>query len=358
MGRRGRATMPCDSILRPKCSARSRGSLEFPFSKLTWIPLPWLVPVPLTALTQARPSFAHRTHPDAARLAPRSASAPPLARASPGMSTGTSSTELAVIPPPPDPAAAGSACCSPCFLSPPSTMAASTIGHYVAVACQRYAQPDKEAPSHVVFTPFGREIRLCKSASPPPQTDKPSRKRPALDEVGVRPTSAPVKPTSAPERPFCIPERPKLLIGHSAPELSQEPTPYDIDREFGLLLRLTQLSWLEMQRKREAGVEAVKRSADYQQFPRFGLFAQRRPPTPDPADRTVSKRSWEAGMQRWRRDLRGNWSRAPGAVSPEPRARSMQEPGLAQSHGRPGGGSMEQAPAHARPGSAQSHGRR
>ena len=134
-------------------------------------------------------------------------------------------------------------CFSPCFHGgwiscQPSTMAASTVGHYVAVACQRYAQPDKKAPSYVVFTPSGREIRLRKSAIPPSQTPKPSRKRPALDEDGVRPTSAPAR---APTEAACScemqpqvqcsrccrfyrlvpPPRPVLDIGHRAPKLSQ-----------------------------------------------------------------------------------------------------------------------------------------
>ncbi len=70
--------------------------------------------------------------------------------------------------------------------------------------------------------------------------------------------------------------------------------------------------WQRRLRHRREGVAAVKRSSDYRYAsavqdlrlllsPRTG---DEMPPTPDPHDRSTSKRSWEASMQRWKRQLR------------------------------------------------------
>ena len=52
-------------------------------------------------------------------------------------------------------------------------------------------------------------------------------------------------------------------------------------------------------RKRAAGVAAVKRLTPSYTFKRAG-----RPSTPDPGDLSISKRKWEASVQKWRRELR------------------------------------------------------
>ena len=49
--------------------------------------------------------------------------------------------------------------------------------------------------------------------------------------------------------------------------------------------------------KRSATVRAVKSSPQY-------AACLTRTPTPDPCDRSVSKRRWEAGVASWRRALR------------------------------------------------------
>ena len=70
--------------------------------------------------------------------------------------------------------------------------------------------------------------------------------------------------------------------------------------ELGLAWRRTGWGYTNMFRARCAGVMAVKRSPEY-----LALHcAKNRPPTPDPADRAVSKRSWERGMQLWRLALK------------------------------------------------------
>ena len=70
--------------------------------------------------------------------------------------------------------------------------------------------------------------------------------------------------------------------------------------------------WQRRSKHRAAGVEAVKRSADY-------ITAAANPhvprdKTPDPTDRKLSKRAWERGVQQWRMDLKPVvWNlRAPG----------------------------------------------
>ena len=52
-------------------------------------------------------------------------------------------------------------------------------------------------------------------------------------------------------------------------------------------------------RKRAAAVAAVKRLTPSYTFKRAG-----RPSTPDPSDLSISKRRWEASVQKWRRELR------------------------------------------------------
>ena len=60
--------------------------------------------------------------------------------------------------------------------------------------------------------------------------------------------------------------------------------------------------WQRRLAHRAAGVAAVKRSADYLSVTADPNVA--RPTTPDPTDRTLSKRTWERGVQLWRFALR------------------------------------------------------
>ena len=56
------------------------------------------------------------------------------------------------------------------------------------------------------------------------------------------------------------------------------------------------------QRKRQSGVECVKRSAEYVHFKQHGAAA--RCLTPDYTDVRISKREWEHSMQGWRHIIR------------------------------------------------------
>ena len=58
-----------------------------------------------------------------------------------------------------------------------------------------------------------------------------------------------------------------------------------------------ELIWRRRLGKRQAGVRFVKASPDY-------AACCLRPPTPDPFDRTVTKRRWERSMQDFRRAIR------------------------------------------------------
>ena len=62
--------------------------------------------------------------------------------------------------------------------------------------------------------------------------------------------------------------------------------------------------WRRRLAKRLAGVCAVKASPDY-------AACCVRPTTPDPSDRTVSKRRWERSMQEFRRALRDQAPQSP-----------------------------------------------
>ena len=55
-------------------------------------------------------------------------------------------------------------------------------------------------------------------------------------------------------------------------------------------------TWAKRRAKREAAVEAVKRSPDYHEI--SGMIE------PDPTDSTVNKRQWEWSVQVWRKALR------------------------------------------------------
>ena len=57
--------------------------------------------------------------------------------------------------------------------------------------------------------------------------------------------------------------------------------------------------WRRRQRTRRAIVAAIKDSPEY-----LALQASCRPATPDPKDRTTSKRSWETKVQMWRNALK------------------------------------------------------
>ena len=66
--------------------------------------------------------------------------------------------------------------------------------------------------------------------------------------------------------------------------------------------------WARRIRHRSNAVDAVKRSSDYDSMVRLDsvdrLSATLRPRTPDPLDRTLSKRHWEMSVQDWRVRLR------------------------------------------------------
>ncbi len=68
------------------------------------------------------------------------------------------------------------------------------------------------------------------------------------------------------------------------------------------------IAWASRIRHRSDGVDAVKRSSDYERM--LGLVSAERlapanrPCTPDPLDRTMSKRHWEMSVQDWRVRLR------------------------------------------------------
>ena len=68
--------------------------------------------------------------------------------------------------------------------------------------------------------------------------------------------------------------------------------------------------WARRHRKRTEGIAAIKRTHEYQEFCRCSQEYQDscrhrlRLSEPDPADKRMSKRAWEAAVQRWRFDLR------------------------------------------------------
>ena len=57
--------------------------------------------------------------------------------------------------------------------------------------------------------------------------------------------------------------------------------------------------WQRRQETRRAIVASIKDSPEY-----LALQASCRPATPDPNDRTISKRSWETQVMRWRNALK------------------------------------------------------
>lgn len=60
-------------------------------------------------------------------------------------------------------------------------------------------------------------------------------------------------------------------------------------------------------RKRTTGVNAIKRTPEYVQATESCWLRGGNPPrpqTPDPTNLKISKRCWEASMQKWRRDLK------------------------------------------------------
>ena len=68
------------------------------------------------------------------------------------------------------------------------------------------------------------------------------------------------------------------------------------------------VAWARRIHHRSNGVDAVKRSSDYDSMVRLEsadrLSSTIRPRTPDPLDRTMSKRHWEMSVQDWRVRLR------------------------------------------------------
>ena len=73
--------------------------------------------------------------------------------------------------------------------------------------------------------------------------------------------------------------------------------------------------WQRRLSHRLAGVRSVKTSSDY-------AACCARPPTPDPYDRTVTKRRWERSIQEFRQALRGEVLRQSAASAPERTERS------------------------------------
>ena len=69
--------------------------------------------------------------------------------------------------------------------------------------------------------------------------------------------------------------------------------------------------WVRRTAHRAAVLAAVKRGANYLAATQDPTFP--RPQTPDPTDRTVSKRRWERGVQQWRKDLEGVVANLPTA---------------------------------------------
>ena len=63
-------------------------------------------------------------------------------------------------------------------------------------------------------------------------------------------------------------------------------------------------TWRRRACKRLAAVSAVKATRDY-------MTCRSRPPTPDPFDRTVTKRCWERSIQNFRRVLRAQAPQTP-----------------------------------------------
>jgi hypothetical protein len=60
----------------------------------------------------------------------------------------------------------------------------------------------------------------------------------------------------------------------------------------------TEQTLARRRRKRQSGIECVKRSAEYVHFKQHGAAA--RCVTPDHTDLSISKREWEHSMQTWR----------------------------------------------------------
>ena len=66
------------------------------------------------------------------------------------------------------------------------------------------------------------------------------------------------------------------------------------------MLLFTEEDWERRIRHRRAAVNHIKCTPEYV----AANAHSSRPPTPDPEDRNVSKRSWEKSVQAWRRDLK------------------------------------------------------
>jgi hypothetical protein len=65
--------------------------------------------------------------------------------------------------------------------------------------------------------------------------------------------------------------------------------------------------WQRRATKRTAAVEQIKSSAEYKAFKMHHArtpSATPAPRTPDPTDRTISKRAWESGVMKWRTEIR------------------------------------------------------
>ena len=62
----------------------------------------------------------------------------------------------------------------------------------------------------------------------------------------------------------------------------------------------TETDWLRRLSHRRKAVCSIKSTLEY----KASAASTRRPPTPDPEDRSVSKRGWEACVQKWRRELK------------------------------------------------------
>ena len=90
--------------------------------------------------------------------------------------------------------------------------------------------------------------------------------------------------------------------------------------------QITEEVWQRRVGHRQAGVDAVKRSADYM----IAEAAQvPRPKSPDATNKKLSKRKWERGVQQWRMDLKAVVSLLPievEALSADEEVRNLPEP--------------------------------
>merc|ERR1712187_1034498 len=109
-------------------------------------------------------------------------------------------------------------------------------------------------------------------------------------------------------------------MGRRKRETGREAEPLRVQPVGGGMPAATEEDWQRRQEHRQAGIDATKRSALYQRFAcaraegRVGLMPA--PSTPNPTDRSISKRKWESGMQMWKQDLQSWASNFDGEAMP------------------------------------------